>query len=226
MWLLVVKGQYKTVEKVFLRVVLLRHLHHCRLSGEAGLEGGARGHHQAARTRQCFRRQDYLYMVIGMVGTTIAPWMQFYLQASIVEKGITGASTRRRGWTLSTGCIFTDVVAWFIIVACAATLYAHGHHDISDAADAAQALRPLAGRYAYILFAWDCSTRRCSPHRFCRFPPPTRFAKAWALSRGWEEVQRSARLLLALHAPDRGRGGRDSPAEPSAGEDHRFFRRW
>jgi Mn2+/Fe2+ NRAMP family transporter len=51
------------------------------------------------------------------------------------------------------GCFFTDIVAWFIIVSCAATLYAHGHHDIRDAADAAQALRPLAGQYAYILFA-------------------------------------------------------------------------
>jgi Mn2+/Fe2+ NRAMP family transporter len=51
------------------------------------------------------------------------------------------------------GCIFTDVVAWFNIVACAATLYVHGHHNISDAADAAAALRPLAGEYAYILFA-------------------------------------------------------------------------
>jgi len=51
------------------------------------------------------------------------------------------------------GCIFTDVVAWFIIVACAATLYVHGHYIIRDAADAAQALRPLAGDYAYILFA-------------------------------------------------------------------------
>jgi Mn2+/Fe2+ NRAMP family transporter len=51
------------------------------------------------------------------------------------------------------GCIFTDIVAWFIIVACAATLYARGHHEIKDAADAAQALRPLAGEYAYLLFA-------------------------------------------------------------------------
>src|SRR5262249_29306006 len=51
------------------------------------------------------------------------------------------------------GCIFTDVVAWFIIVSCAATLFVHGHHDIRDAADAAQALRPLAGDYAYILFS-------------------------------------------------------------------------
>jgi Mn2+/Fe2+ NRAMP family transporter len=88
-----------------------------------------------------------------LVGTTIAPWMQFYLQSSIVEKGVT-----RRDYHLSridviAGCFFTDLVAWFIIVACAATLYAHGHRDVRDAADAAQALRPLAGDYAYILFA-------------------------------------------------------------------------
>ena len=70
-----------------------------------------------------------------------------------MEKGVT-----RRDYNLSridvvAGCFFTDLVAWFIIVACAATLYAHGHRDVRDAADAAQALRPLAGDYAYILFA-------------------------------------------------------------------------
>jgi len=92
-------------------------------------------------------------MVIGLVGTTIAPWMQFYLQASIVEKGITARQYAASRWDVILGCVFTDVVAWFIIVACAATLYANGHHDIGSAADAAQALRPLAGEYAYLLFA-------------------------------------------------------------------------
>src|SRR5260370_171908 len=62
---------------------------------------------------------------------------------------------RRRacGWAVILACLFTDIVAWFIIVACAATLYAAGHHNIESAADAAQALRPLAGEYAYLLFA-------------------------------------------------------------------------
>jgi len=96
----------------------------------------------------------YLFMVIGLVGTTIAPWMQFYLQASIVEKGITARQYRASRWDVIVGCLFTDVVAWFIIVACAATLYAAGRHDIgSSGADAAVALRPLAGEYAYLLFA-------------------------------------------------------------------------
>jgi len=88
-----------------------------------------------------------------VVGTTIAPWMQFYLQSSIVEKGVTKRQYRASQIDVISGCIFTDVVAWFIIVACAATLYAHGYHNIADAKDAAQALRPLAGEYAYILFA-------------------------------------------------------------------------
>jgi Mn2+/Fe2+ NRAMP family transporter len=95
----------------------------------------------------------YLYMVIGVVGTTIAPWMQFYLQSSIVEKGVTRRQYKTSRLDVILGCIFTDVVAWFIIVACAATLYQHGVHDIRDAADAAQALHPLAGDWAYILFA-------------------------------------------------------------------------
>src|SRR5919204_607361 len=69
-----------------------------------------------------------LYMFIGLVGTTIAPWMQFYLQASIVEKGTTERQYRAARWDVILGCIFTDVVAWFIIVACAATLFATGRH--------------------------------------------------------------------------------------------------
>src|SRR5439155_647202 len=98
-------------------------------------------------------RVTFFLMVIGLVGTTIAPWMQFYLQASVVEKGITPRQYRASRWDVILGCFFTDIVAWFIIVACAATLYAKGHPDIKDAADAAEALRPLAGEYAYVLFA-------------------------------------------------------------------------
>jgi Mn2+/Fe2+ NRAMP family transporter len=92
-------------------------------------------------------------MVIGVVGTTIAPWMQFYLQSSIVEKGVTRRQYKASMLDVVTGCIFTDVVAWFIIVACAATLWVHGFRNITYAADAAAALKPLAGQYAYILFA-------------------------------------------------------------------------
>jgi NRAMP (natural resistance-associated macrophage protein)-like metal ion transporter len=152
-WLIVVKGQYKTVEKVFLAASFFYITY---------ILAGALAHPQwkmAAMATvkppllQAFRDQAYLFMVIGVVGTTIAPWMQFYLQSSIVEKGVTTRGLRASRWDVITGCIFTDVVAWFIIVACAATLFIHGYRNIAYAADAAQALKPLAGQYAYILFA-------------------------------------------------------------------------
>jgi Mn2+/Fe2+ NRAMP family transporter len=92
-------------------------------------------------------------MVIGLIGTTITPWMQFYLQASIVEKGIGKKQYSLSRWDVILGCIITDVVAFFIILACAATLYSSGIHNISDAADAAAALKPLAGQWAFLLFA-------------------------------------------------------------------------
>jgi Mn2+/Fe2+ NRAMP family transporter len=99
------------------------------------------------------KSSDYLIMVVGLIGTTITPWMQFYLQASIVEKGIGKKQYGLCRWDVILGCIITDVVAFFIVLACAATLYVSGFRNISDAADAAVALRPLAGQFAYLLFA-------------------------------------------------------------------------
>jgi Mn2+/Fe2+ NRAMP family transporter len=93
-------------------------------------------------------------MLIGVVGTTIAPWMQFYLQAAVVEKGIKVKDYIYSRWDVIVGCIVTDVVAFFIIVACAATIYLSGHRQINDAGDAAMALRPLAGHAASALFAF------------------------------------------------------------------------
>jgi Mn2+/Fe2+ NRAMP family transporter len=152
-WLIVVKGQYKTVEKVFLAASFfyLTYIVAGFLAKPAWLE--AIEATIVPPRKELFLRQDYLYMVIGVVGTTIAPWMQFYLQASIVEKGVTRRQYKASRLDVVTGCVFTDIVAWFIIVACASTLYVHGYHNISDAKDAAQALHPLAGDYAYILFA-------------------------------------------------------------------------
>jgi NRAMP (natural resistance-associated macrophage protein)-like metal ion transporter len=152
-WLLVVRGTYQSVEKIFLAASAF---YVCYII--AGLL--AHPDWQTAAISTISRPKDigirnygYLFMVIGLVGTTIAPWMQFYLQASIVEKGVTPRQYRASRWDVILGCLFTDVVAWFIIVACAATLFAAGRHEIHDAADAAQALRPLAGEWAYLLFA-------------------------------------------------------------------------
>jgi NRAMP (natural resistance-associated macrophage protein)-like metal ion transporter len=152
-WFLVVRGTYASVEKIFLTASLFY---------VAYIVAGLLAHPDwkaaviATVSRPSpvgMRNYGYVFMVVGLVGTTIAPWMQFYLQASIVEKGITVRQYRTSRWDVILGCIFTDVVAWFIIVACAATIYASGHTEIASAADAAQALRPLAGNYAYLLFA-------------------------------------------------------------------------
>jgi Mn2+/Fe2+ NRAMP family transporter len=96
---------------------------------------------------------DYFVMVVGLIGTTITPWMQFYLQASIVEKGVTKRQYPMSRWDVIGGCFMTEIVTFFIMVACGATLYVTGVHDISDAADAAAALKPLAGQFASVLFA-------------------------------------------------------------------------
>jgi NRAMP (natural resistance-associated macrophage protein)-like metal ion transporter len=152
-WLIVVKGQYKSVEKVFLAASFfyITYIFAGILAHPAWEEAIIATFRPPAL--KAFRDQAYLYMVIGVVGTTIAPWMQFYLQASIVEKGVTRRHYKASMLDVVTGCIFTDVVAWFIIVACAATLWMHGFRTITYAADAAAALKPLAGEYAYILFA-------------------------------------------------------------------------
>jgi Mn2+/Fe2+ NRAMP family transporter len=103
--------------------------------------------------RSAWSQGSYLYMTIGVIGTTIAPWMQFYLQASIVEKGVTERQYRTSRLDVISGCVFAVVVAWFIVIACAATMHVHGIRNIETAAQAAIALRPLAGEYAYLLFA-------------------------------------------------------------------------
>ncbi len=152
-WLLVVKGTYKSVEKVFLAASFFYFTYFI-----AGVLAGPSWKQAFIATFKPpplapFHQAPYLYMVIGTIGTTIAPWMQFYLQSSIVEKGITAREYRTSKWDVIVGCLFAVLVAWFIVVACAATLNVHGIHQVRDAADAAQALRPLAGEYAYILFA-------------------------------------------------------------------------
>src|SRR5229473_1273986 len=152
-WFLVVKGTYDSVEKIFLLASLF-YLSYIIAGLLAHPDWKAAAVATVSRPSEVgIRNYGYLFMVIGLVGTTIAPWMQFYLQASIVEKGITPRQYGASRWDVIIGCLFTDIVAWFIIVACAATLYASGRHEIADAASAAEALRPLAGEYAYLLFA-------------------------------------------------------------------------
>jgi Mn2+/Fe2+ NRAMP family transporter len=152
-WILVVKGDYKSVEKIFLiaSVFYIAYI-------IAGVLSRPDWHLALVETvklppRGVWHDKSYVYMTVGVIGTTITPWMQFYLQSSIVEKGITVKNYKASRLDVIVGSIFTDIVAWFIVVACAATLYTHGMRSIGDPSDAAQAMKPLAGDYAFILFA-------------------------------------------------------------------------
>ena len=152
-WALVVHGTYSTVEKIFL---VASGFYVCYIVAGVLAHPDWRAATMSMVTTPesgGFRSYGYVFMLIGLVGTTIAPWMQFYLQASIVEKGITVRQYKASRLDVIIGCLFASIVAWFIIVACAATLHTIGKYNIETGADAAQALRPLAGEYAYILFA-------------------------------------------------------------------------
>ncbi len=147
---LVLKGTFRFVERVFL-IASAFYISYI-ISGSLAHPGWGEVL-RATVTPSFSLRADYLVMLVGVVGTTIAPWMQFYLQSAVVEKRIT---VKEYGYTRADvliGSLMTDVVAWFIIVACGATIYAH-HLHIETAKDAALALRPLAGAYAAGLFAF------------------------------------------------------------------------
>jgi Mn2+/Fe2+ NRAMP family transporter len=152
-WALVVHGTYSSVEKIFLTASAFYVAY--VLSGVlAHPDWKAAALSTVTRPDSLgFRNYGYLSMVIGLIGTTITPWMQFYLQASIVEKGVTMRQYKASRLDVIIGCLMSNIVAWFIIVACAATLHSAGKFSIESGADAAQALRPLAGEYAYLLFA-------------------------------------------------------------------------
>lgn len=98
------------------------------------------------------REPGYIAMIVGLIGTTITPWMQFYLQASVVEKGISKKNLNLCRVDVILGCVVTDVIAFFIVVACAATVFRSDHREITDVAEAAKALAPFAGRFAAVLF--------------------------------------------------------------------------
>src|SRR3974390_2973724 len=153
-WFLVEKGNYKSTEKVFLvaSLVYIAYIFAGVLSQPSGHDALLATGHLPARS--VWKDKLYIYTAIGGVGTTIAPWMQFYLQSSIVEKGIRVKDYPASRLDVIVGSFFTDIVAWFIIVSCPATLFVHGMGAIQVASDAAEAMRPLAGDYAFVLFAF------------------------------------------------------------------------
>lgn len=148
-WWIVVKGTYKSVEKIFLFACLFY---------LAYIVTGFLVHPQWGEVSREFVRpsfsfkQGFIIMIMGIIGTTIAPWMQFYQQSSVVEKGISVKDYKYARLDVIIGGIVVSIVAVFIVISCAATLFKSGIR-IETAKDAALALKPLAGNYCSALFA-------------------------------------------------------------------------
>ncbi|WP_415519860.1 MAG: Nramp family divalent metal transporter [Desulfovibrio aminophilus] len=177
-WLLIVKGTYRLVEKIFL-VACLVYVAYPVAAFLAGPDWSAVG--RGLVLPETSVTPESLTMIVGLVGTTIAPWMQFYQQASVVEKGITRENYAFCRLDVIVGCVMAVAVAFFIVVACAATIHQQGL-NIETAADAALALKPLVGEYASFLFAFGL----CNASLFaaCVLPLSTSYYICEGM--GWE----------------------------------------
>ncbi len=147
-WLLIVKGTYESAERIFL-IACVFYVTYV-ISGFLVEPDWKRAAINSVRPVLLLDR-GYIEMLIGMVGTTIAPWMQFYLQAAVVEKGVTAKEYAKSRIEVVVGCIMTSVIAFFVVVACAGAIWKVAPRDITDAAQAALGLRPF-GEYAFLLF--------------------------------------------------------------------------
>ena len=148
-WLIIVRGSYRSAERVFIWLTIpffaypvaaiLAHPHWSAVG-------------KAIVVPQIHANSAFLLLLIATAGTTITPYMQLYLQSAVVERGVREDELRREQREAVAGAVFANLIAAFIIIATGATLFTHGIHDISSAADAARALNPFAGRYAEALF--------------------------------------------------------------------------
>ena len=147
-WLMVTRGSYRIVEKVLLSIalILVAYVGAGILSEPNWVEAWS-----GLFIPTISFTREHLFFAIAIVGTTITPWMQFYLHSSIVEKGVHRRFLGTLRWELVIGAFLTNIIAFFIIVACAATLHTQGV-VITTAQEAAKALEPLAGEFAESLF--------------------------------------------------------------------------
>lgn len=148
-WMLVTRGSYRFVEKILLFACLIYFGYVI-----SGIMAGPDWSEVFKRTfiPDIQLDSEYVYLSIAIIGTTITPWMQFYLQSSIAEKGIKKENYKLTRIDVILGCSITDIIAFFIIITCATTLFSAGIR-INEASEAAEALRPLAGSYASLIFA-------------------------------------------------------------------------
>ena len=177
-WFLIVKGSLKVVEKVFLVACMV----YVAYPVAAFMANPPWQEILTATVVPDFRpNSEYMMMMIGVVGTTIAPWMQFYQQSAVVEKRIGVDQYAFTRLDVVIGCVLAIVVATFIVVACAASIHVQGL-KVETAADAALALKPLVGKHATALFAFGL----CNASLFaaCILPLSTAFYICEGM--GWE----------------------------------------
>jgi NRAMP (natural resistance-associated macrophage protein)-like metal ion transporter len=148
-WLIIVRGSYRSAERIFIWftipffaypvAAILAHPHW----GDVG---------KAIAVPHLHSSSTFIVLLIALAGTTITPYMQLYLQSAVVERGVREEELPREEREAVAGAVFANLIASFIIIATGATLFTHGIHDISSAAEAARALNPFAGQYAEALF--------------------------------------------------------------------------
>src|SRR5262245_41799526 len=148
-WFLILKTDYQRIEKVFLFACSL---YVCYIISGILVKPDWKEAAVYSVKPVMMLDTEYITMLIGMVGTSVAPWMQFFLQAAVVEKGVTAKEYAESRIEVIVGCIVTLVIAFFIIVACAGAIYSVRPKDITDAAEAAEGLKPF-GQYAFLLFS-------------------------------------------------------------------------
>lgn len=194
-WWLVIKTDYERIEKIFLLLCLTFFSY---------VISGVMVHppwHEVmiqSITPNFSGSPDFLLMAIGVIGTTITPWGQFYVQASVVDKGITAKNYRYTRWDVLIGSFFTGFIAFFIIVATAATLYVN-HIPIETTKDVAIALKPLAGEYASLLFGFGLLG--ASVLAAFVLPLSTSYAvcEAFGLEHGISKSSREAPVFFGLY---------------------------
>ncbi len=148
-WLIIVRGSYRSAERIFIWftipffgypiAAILAHPHW----GDVG---------KALVVPHLHSSSAFIVLLIALAGTTITPYMQLYLQSAVVERGVREEDLPHEEREAVAGAVFANLIASFIIIATGATLFTHGIHNISSAADAARALTPFAGHYAEVLF--------------------------------------------------------------------------
>lgn len=177
-WWLIVKGTYKSVEKVFL-VACVFYLSYI-ISGFLSKPDWNEVVKSSIKPQLHFDKA-YLFMLMGIIGTTIAPWMQFYQQASVVEKEIKLKNYKYSRLDVIVGAFVVNIVAVFIVIVCADTLFKNGIR-VDTAKDAALALKPLAGEYCFYLFAFGLLN--ASIFSACILPLSTAYSVCEGM--GWE----------------------------------------